>query len=245
MLLVEEHIIDKGHSLHSECDRLCFLSKNLYNASIYSIRNQYELNKEYLNYHLLDKIFIKSGNVDYRALPAKVSQQIMMVLDRNYKSYFKALASFGKNPEKFKAMPKPPKFKHKTKGRNNVIYSNQAISKTEFVKYGVLKLSGTEIRVATQIKDFSSIQQVKIIPCRNGVYKIFVVYNKQELQIKEDNGLYCGIDIGLNNLFAVAFNGKDQRNLLVNGRPLKSINQYYNKKKAELKSKLNLMQQLI
>jgi IS605 OrfB family transposase len=65
-----------------------------------------------------------------------------------------------------------------------------------------------------------------------------VIYHKAEAAPVVDNGRHCGIDVGLNNLFAVAFNSGEEP-LLVNGRPLKSINQLYNKKRAQMQSELN------
>lgn len=239
MLLVESHIIKELHSIYKECDHLCFLSKNLYNASLYNIKLRYEEDNSFLGYHQLSKRFSDENNIDYRSLPAKVSQQVMMLLERNYKSYFNALKSYSKTPSKFKGIPKSPSYKHKTKGRNIVSYTNQSLSKIEFKKNHLIKLSGTNIKFYTKIKDFNSIQQVRIIPMNNNSYKIEVIYNKQELAKVTDNGLTCGIDIGLNNLFAVAFSDHIHRSLLVSGRPLKSINQYYNKKKAEMQSKLD------
>lgn len=238
MLLVETHIINNSHKLYSECDQLCFLSKNLYNASLYNIKQKYDEDQSFLGYHELSKRFSESNNPDYRALPAKVSQQVMMLLDRNYKSYFKSLKSYQKSSEKFKGAPRPPSFKCKTKGRNVVSYTNQSLSKIEFKKNHVIKLSGTGIKFNTKIVEFDSIQQVRIVPLRNETLKIEVIYNKQEEIRVTDNGLTCGIDVGLNNLFAVVFNDKSQKSILVSGRPLKSINQYYNKKRAKMQSKL-------
>lgn len=215
-----------------------FSQKNLYNVSIYNIKQKYDEDQTFLGYHELSKRFSESDNQDYRALPAKVSQQIMMLLERNYKSYFKSLRSYQKSPEKFKGAPRPPRFKHKTKGRNVVSYTNQALSKIEFKKNNLIKLSGTDIKFNTKIVEFDSIQQVRIVPLRNETLKIEVVYERKEDLRVSDNGIYCGIDVGLNNLFAVAFSDQNKQSILVSGRPLKSINQYYNKKRAEMQSKL-------
>ena len=43
MQLVEQHIIDKSHKYFEECDKLCFLSKNLYNIALYTIKKHYDL----------------------------------------------------------------------------------------------------------------------------------------------------------------------------------------------------------
>lgn len=238
MLLVETHIIKKSHILYKECNHLCFLSKNLYNTSLYNIKIQYEKDNSFFTYHQLSKKFSSENNVDYRALPAKVSQQIMMILERNYKSYFKSLNSYRNNPYKFKGVPKPPSFKHKINGRNIVSYTSQSISKIEFKKNGLIKLSGTDISFNTKIVDFKLIKQVRIVPLKNNTFKIEVVYNKQELPNVVSNGLTCGIDIGLNNLFAVAFSDQSKQSIIISGRPLKSINQYYNKKRADIQNKL-------
>jgi IS605 OrfB family transposase len=237
MLLVEKHIIDKSHSFYKECDSLCFQSKNLYNSALHIIKNEYNKSGNYINYHEINKIFTQTNNPDYRKLPAKVSQQILLIVDRNYKSYFNALKSYIKNKSKFNSEPKSPNYKHKTNGRNIVTYTNQSILKSEYNKTGLIKLSGTNIKIRTKIYDFNLIQQVRIIPLNNQ-YKIEIVYNKQEETKVIDNGIYCGIDLGLNNLFSVVFNDKSFSNILVNGRPLKSINQYYNKERSRINKDL-------
>lgn len=240
MLLTEQHIINHKNPLFNQCDNLCFLSKNLYNAGLYHINKEYSLTKKYINYHELNKLFIETNNHDYRQLPAKVAQQTLMLLDRNFKAYFKALNDYKKNPSKYKGLPKPPSFKHKSKGRFVITYTNQTFSKILFKKTGELALTKTSIHIKTKIKDYQSIQQVRIIPTLNNEYKIEVIYDKPELPKVVDNNIYCGIDVGLNNLFAVAFNNKDIENILVTGRPLKSINQYYNKEKAKIQSELQV-----
>jgi hypothetical protein len=62
----------------------------------------------------------------YKALPAKVSQQILMVLDRNWKSFFEAQEAYKEDSSKFFGRPKLPKCKHKTEGRNILVYTIQA-----------------------------------------------------------------------------------------------------------------------
>ena len=65
MQLVEQHVIDKKHKYFEECDRLCFLSKNLYNIALYTVKKHYDLYKVYLNYNALDKIFNSTNQTDY------------------------------------------------------------------------------------------------------------------------------------------------------------------------------------
>lgn len=233
MKLVESHIINNNHTFYKECDKLCFLSKNLYNAALYKIKQQYKIDGKYLNYYQLSKTLCKENQLDFRALPSKISNQTLMLLDENYKSFFKLL----KIQKKLNGNPQSPKFKHKINGRYIVIYHAQALSKMEYKRTGLIKLSGTDIKINSNI-DFKNICQVRIVPMSNKQYKIEIIYNKQELPQIIDNNNYCGIDVGLNNLFTVAFNNSTNKNLIINGRPLKSINQYYNKKHAKIKSEL-------
>ncbi|MEH2076801.1 MAG: RNA-guided endonuclease TnpB family protein, partial [Nostoc sp.] len=99
MQLVERHIIKKNHKNYQEIDNLCFLSKNLYNAANYLIRQSLFNTGEFLNYNQVQKTLQTS--VDYKAIPAKVSQQILMILDKNWKSFKAALVSYQQNPSKF------------------------------------------------------------------------------------------------------------------------------------------------
>ena len=128
-----------------------------------------------------------------------------------------------------------PKYLDKVNGRYVATFIKQAISLREFKKTGKLRLSQTDIYISTKLTDFSYLKEVRIVP-RLHHYVIEVVY-----QVKEkthcDNGKYAGIDLGLNNLATVAFND-GSKPLVVNGRPIKSINQYYNKKKAQYQSRL-------
>lgn len=224
MILTERHIFKKTNSLYKELDMLCFLSKNLYNSALYTVRQFYFENKKYINWININNQFIKSKQIDYYALPCKVSQQTLKMVDQNMKSFFNALKV--KNSK-----PKLPKYLDKAKGRFVVTYTNQAISKTE-LKKGYIVLSKTNIRIKTKIYD---VQQVRIVP-KNNVIIVEVLY-KTDCKINNGNvKKYCGVDFGLNNLMSCGFS--DVRPMLINGKPLKSINWFYNKKKAELQSLL-------
>ena len=226
MYLTEKHIIKRTHPFYNECDRLCFQSKNIYNQGLYNVRQHYFNTKTYLNYY---------GNYDltktqecYDYLPKKVFTQTLRHVDMVFKSFFALL----KNKS---VKNKIPKYLDKVDGRYVTIFTKQAIGLREFKKTGKLRLSQTDIYIPTKLTDFTSLKEVRIVP-RTHHYVIEVVY-----QVKEKthcgNGKYAAIDLGLNNLATVAFN-EGSNPLIVNGRPLKSINQYYNKKKAQYQSRL-------
>lgn len=224
MILVEQHIIKSSNPLFKELDSFSFLSKNLYNSGLYLVRKHYFESKKFLNYYELNKLMVLEKNLDYYALPSKVSQQVLKMIEQNFKSFFKHLKVIKKG-EKVRI----PNYLDKVKGRFLLTYTDQAIS---LKKSGFIKLSKTNFYVKTDLKE---IRQVRVVP-GNQKYTIEILYNKFEKDLKPSNGKYCSIDLGVNNLITLGSNSI--KPIIINGRPLKSINQYYNKRVAELKSKL-------
>jgi IS605 OrfB family transposase len=227
MQLVEQHVIGKNDPRYAIIDEAAFRSKNLYNAALYEIRQSFIHESKYLNYNEIQRRM--QSHEAYKALPAKVSQQILMVLDRNWKSFFKALEAYNEDPSNFLGRPKLPKYKHKIEGRNILVYTIQAMSK-KGLKRGLVQPSLLPIEVQTRQED---IDQVRIVP-RKGFYVVEVVYRKDAKQAPVNSAYYAGIDIGMNNLVALTSNKPGFQSVVVNGRPVKSINQFYNKRRAEL-----------
>lgn len=236
MQLVEQHIIKSNNPFFKECDSLCFKSKNLYNACLYKIRQELIHNNNNISYDLHP---LMKNTEEYKLLPAKVSSAVLLTVQNNFKAYFKGLASFNKNPKKFKGKPKLPYYLHKTDGRFVVSYTNQAISRKIFKITGKIKLSKTNIEFKTRIVDFSMINCVRIVP-KLGYYVIELVYTIPDTELKQNNNRYAAIDLGINNLATLTSNVKGIQPIIINGKPLKSINQYYNKKNAELSSVLEV-----
>ena len=224
MRLVEQHIIKKSDNRYGELAEQLHLSKNLYNAGLYAIRQHYFAEKKFLRYENVNQQFVDSKNVDYYALPTKVSQQTLKMVEQNFKSFFGLLKLKDGTKKRI------PKYLDK-EGNFQLIYTVQAISKVELRK-GFIKLSGTNVRIETTRR---KIQQVRVIPKGNHIC-IEVVYQTQEPPAKENNGRYASIDLGLNNLACVTSN--TIKPIIINGKPLKSVNQFFNKRKAELQSKL-------
>jgi putative transposase len=232
MHLVEQHIIDKQDPRWSAIDAACFLSKNLYNAANYIVRQEYIFNRCFISYHKLDKLM--KYNPDYCALPRKVSQWVLKQVEHDWRTFFAAHAEWETHPEKFQGTPRLPKYKHKTDGRNLLTYTSQAIGKRAFKKKGVIQPSGLDITVQTQQKSFD---QVRIVP-RKTHYVVEIVYTAPDQPTNVNSQRVVAIDIGLDNLATVTSNQPDFVPLLVNGRPLKAINQFYNKERARLQSQL-------
>jgi IS605 OrfB family transposase len=232
MQLAERHIIKSTEHRFAEIDKLAFKSKNLYNAANYVIRQSFIYGWGYVNYNEMNRL-MKSHQA-YKVLPAKVSQQILMILDKNWKSFFEAVKAYKADSSKFTGSPKLPKYKDKVKGRNILVYTIQAISSKQ-LKKGIVKLSGTNLSIKTHIEP-DRICQVRLVP-KCDSYVIEVIYDEPE-PTSSDHKFVASIDLGLNNLAALTSNQPGFIPLLINGRPLKSINQFYNKRKARLQSQL-------
>jgi putative transposase len=229
MQLVEQHVMKHTDSRYQAIDEAAFASKNLYNAANYLIRQSFIHEGVYLCYEEMHTR-MKSHEA-YKALPRKVSQQVLRLLHKNWVSFFKAIEAFKRDPSQFLGRPCLPKYKDKQHGRNILVYTIQAISK-HGLKRGLLQPSGLPLEVQTK---HTSINQVRSIP-RAGYYVVEVIYEQAETQADVDPDLYAGIDIGIANLATLTSNKVGFLPRIVNGRPLKSMNQYYNKRKADLQS---------
>ena len=247
MQFVEKHIINKNHKLYLECDQLCFKSKNLYNYANYLVHQEFinttkekELGNRtfanYLNYNAINRILIDTKQFDMYELPIKVSNQTLMILDKNWKSFFKSIKDYSKNKSKYKAKPNLPKYLDKIKGRFICVYEKGAISKKR-LKHGIVALSKTNIEISSRKEN---VNMVRIVP-RLGYYIIEVVYTVPDVQLLFNNNQYLSLDLGVSNLATLTSNCINFKPIIINGKPLKSMNQYYNKKYAERKSKLELV----
>lgn len=227
-----EIIMLKGKN-KKEAQRLCHLSKNLYNIANYEMRQSFLSGMKKSNYQI-SKEFAKNNQPDYRALPAQCSQQIINLLEKNWQSFFKSAKDRKKNPKKYKGRPRLPRYKKKD-GYNVLIITSQQIS-SKLTRYGYLKFpKGIDLKIKTRIQ-LEHIQQIRIVP-EATCFKCEIVYEKEIVKnenLKEENKI--SIDLGVNNLATMFINDKAFLSCIINGRPLKSINQFYNKKLAVLKS---------
>jgi IS605 OrfB family transposase len=230
-------VIERHDPRFAIIDAAAFKSKNLYNAALYEMRQAFILQGRRFSYNQMDKLMQR--HEAYKELPAKVAQQVLKQLDDAWTSYFEACESYREDPSKFTGRPRLPKYKHKTSGRNLLVYTLQALSGGRgngALQRGIIKPSGLPISVKTK-QNPSAIDQARIVP-KKGYYIVEVVYERTEKQAPLNPNWYAGIDLGIDNLAAVAANKPGFQSVVVNGRSLKSINQFYNKRKAELQKAL-------
>jgi putative transposase len=176
---------------------------------------------------------VAENNIDYRAMSGSSSQQVLMALDKNLKSYFSAIKAWKRDNKKFTGCPKFPKYKHKTKGRNVFSYSYaQFRHRGDFIYFP--KKEGLP-PLRTNCKE-GTVKQIRFAP-KSDCYVIEVVYESIVKKQLDDNNRIMSIDLGVNNLASIVTNVSNKP-ILIDGRRLKSINQYYNKKRSDIQKQL-------
>ena len=219
---------------------LCHLSKNLYNEANYRVKTAYEKeidngHKKWMRYNELERQLKDSPN--YQGLPDHVAQQCLKLVDKNWKAFFKAIKDWKKNPEKYEQKPEPPKYKPKT-GENLIVFTNQTSRIKQDKKTGKfylhfhykanlppVQVNGDRVR---------ELQQVRILP-RGSYYILEIVYYKDLLKAQLCKDRIIAIDLGVRNTVTVV-NNVGLRPFIVKGGPVKSINQYFNKLLAKVRS---------
>ncbi len=170
--------------------------------------------------------YMKTQDV-YRAMPYSTCSQICIQEKcREWRSFYKAAASYKKDPGKFWGRPKRPGYLDSKKGRGAIVITSQNFSVAEdrtITMPGFLR--GISIRARHE-----NVRQIRVITDKRSI-RILLMY-KQEAQGQNAGGSTMGIDLGVDNLITAGFLCGEP--LIINGRPLKSINRYYNKKKAAL-----------
>jgi len=233
MILVERQIIRKSNENWKQIDYMSFIAKNLYNQAIYFLKNHYQETGKHMRYFELDKYFRTNLPENYTILPNNSSQQLLKSIDINYRSFFKLMITWKKNKDILNGCPKPPKYKDKIKGRCLIEFTKNQFN----IKSGFLYLPRkTKINpIPTKIE---KAQHVRIVPQSN-CYVLEIIYEKKNKELITDEIKDClAIDLGVNNLCSIVSNKPGVKPLLISGLPLKSMNQFYNKKLASMKSQL-------
>lgn len=240
-LRTEKHVIRQSHPGYGILMDFCRRSKSLYNHANYLVRQRFIKEDVWLRYETLDKLLRQDReHPDYRNMPtAQSAQQVLKLLDNNWKSFFAAIKDWKEHPEKYLGRPKIPGYLKKD-GHQCLILTNQNCR----IKNGVLEFpkafEGFSISPRFLSDErFLSFQQVRMLPGKDRV-TVELVYRISLDDIKGYNGRCISIDIGVNNLAAVVNNWGDMP-FVINGRPLKSMNQFTNKERAYYQSVLKIV----
>ena len=219
---------------------LSHLSKNLYNKTLYEVRQHYFDNGEYLNYY--DAYDQLKTNWNYEVLPSQVAQQTMKQVDRGFKSFFNLVEK--KRENKYDADVSPPSYLSKD-GFYTLEYPSQSFQvKDDHIRLGVPRAYRdefdcdlTEIQIPftyDEVRD-ANIKRVQILPKADAQYFEYrVLYEQDVEEVETIDGSWLGIDLGVDNLATCV----DHRghSFIVDGRHLKSQNRWFNKRLAHYQS---------
>lgn len=231
---VEQTQINKNHPMYKTIDEFCFRSKNLYNYANYIIRQEFINNKRWIKYYELDKLLQKEEV--YKLLMSQASQCTLQVLDKSWKSFFVAIKDWNKNPSKYLGMPKLPKYKKKDGRFTWFLKNNQIYFEDGYLWFKLKVFNGYKFKTHLTNKD--RIISIRFVP-RGSIYVLEVVYEKEIEENLRESKRICSIDLGINN-FATITNNIGAMPIIINGRGIKSINQYWNKRKAKIQSELKI-----
>ena len=213
---------------------LCHIAKNLTNHAIYNVRQYYFAEREYLNYQKNYALLKNSDN--YKTLNSNMAQQILKEVDCSFKSFFGLLKLAKKGKYSFKDCRLPnylPKDGYATlvigfvrlNGGKLILPFSRSYKKTH---------KAVEIKIPLVLAD-KKIKEIRIIPRANArFFEIQYIYEAECIQRNLNTSNALAIDLGINNLVtAVSSMGKS---FIIDGRKLKSINQWFNKENARLQS---------
>ena len=232
MLLTSEYIITDQTGLLSKC---AHGANNMYNAALYQVRQSFFKHRKFFSYNELDKLFkIKYQQRECMAYHevgyVQSAQQTIKEVLNIWSCYFKALKAFYKNSSKFSGKPHIPSYLEK--GNRHLFFVTNQSAKNKN-GYLVIPKLGIHLKLDQRVK---KIKQVALKPLSKQRFRILVQYEVSDSVMKPDNGVYIGIDPGLDNAFTCVTNG-NQCPLIINGKGPKSVNQYYNKQRAILSRK--------
>lgn len=235
MLIVERHF-NKGNP---ELVRLCGLARELYNRTNYLMRQSWFSQKGVQGFRSMPGINVlidETKDLDcFRDFGnTKIAKQVIRKVLTDWSNFYKALRAFKRDPSRFDHYPRPPKYKDELA---QVIFYNETIKGGQSGR-GLTRLTATNN--CFSIKSDRPYKQVIITPKHFG-FIIEVQYEAPSVtKPKLSRKKACTIDLGLNNLAAVTLD--QQRPILVNGRIVKGINQWYNKRPCKNRARKRYFQ---
>lgn len=230
-MVVEQQAIRPSHPKYKIIDEMCFHSKDLYNYANYLIRQNFIINKEYIPYQKMNSD-LKTHEL-YKLCMSQPANCLLRRLDKAWKSYFESIKDWNKNPSKYLGKPKIPKYLKKDGRYCWEIPNNTCFIKDGYIVFKMKKLN--DIKWKTHL--VGRLIQVRFVPngCNYIMEAVVEEEQKEAPQLNQNN--IASIDLGVDN-FVTLTNNIGLNPIIINGRIIKSINQFYNKRRAELQSKL-------
>lgn len=220
MRLVERHIVKDNRF-----EEVCHKSGLLYNYVLYNVRQGIFSNSYLKEYEFSTKLN-RENQFDFRNLPCSVSQQVIAQVFSVIKGWMRSVKEFEKSPSKFHSKPKLPKYKNGKK-QNMIVFTTSACRIRDKHIYFIKNIIQS---IKTNVRK-EELKQVRIVP-QATCYVVEVIYERKEqnLDLQKDN--FLSVDLGLNNLCTCTSN-VNQKFFIVNGKVVKSFNQWFNKTKVK------------
>lgn len=233
-LTVKQQVKHLSKEEYSIIRELCHTAKNLANEAIYNVRQYYFTEGEYLNYEKNYALLKESSN--YKKLNSNMAQQILKEVDGSFKSFFGLLKLAKKGRYSFKDCNLPyylPK-----DGFTTLVIGFVRLNQNKLILPYSNRFRKTHKPVAVRIPPIlvdKHIKEIRIIPkCKARFFEIQYTYETECFQRNLNKNNALALDLGINNLVtAVSSTG---RTFIVDGKKLKSINQWFNKENARLQS---------
>ena len=240
-LTVKQHVKHLSKEDYMNLRTLCHTAKNLYNQAVYNVRQYYFDESEYLNYQKNYALLKSSEN--YKTLNSNMAQQILKEVDGCFKSFFGLLKLAKRGKYRYSDI-KLPGYLPKDGFTTLVIGFVRLNNNTLILPYSQAYKKGhssIEIKLPPVLQD-KKIKEIRIIPKEKArFFEIQYTYEVEEVQRNLDQTKALAIDLGINNLMTCCTS--DCRSFIIDGRRLKSMNQWFNKENARLQS-LNAKQHL-
>ena len=233
MILVEQQIIKSNHPHFNELRDLMNVSKSLYNMALYNVRQHYfeSKNDDSVKYKFLSYVenWKKLKETDtFKVLDSHCGQEIIKLVDKSFKSFFTLICK--KKQGEYQERINIPHYKKEGE------YCPLIFPQFPKIKNGIIKVPKSKMIFKTKVEN---VKQFRFIHKGNHIV-LEVLYEVEEPALLEDNNHYAAIDLGIDNLCSVSSNCCNS--FIINGKPVKSINQYYNKKKAKLQKRVKKCQ---
>ena len=233
-LTVKQQVKHLSKEDYKTIKELCHIAKNLANEAIYNVRQYYFTEGKFLKYEKNYTLLKNSPN--YKALNSNMAQQILKEVDGSFKSFFGLLKLAKQGKYAFKDCKLPhylPKDEYATlvigfvrlNGNKLILPFSNSFKKTH---------KAVEITIPPVLLD-KKVKEIRILPKANArFFEIQYIYEAECIQRNLNTQNALVLDLGINNLVtAVSSTG---RSFIIDGRKIKSINQWFNKENARLQS---------
>ena len=252
MLLTYKFEVNLNNKQSIILGHLCYASSKLFNVGNYERKEYKSLGFDIMPDWYNQKKRLKD-NIWYKSLPSQTAQEVLKILDKSWKSYFVLHHKWEyKNSHNLlkenEGEPSSPYYKKEGSHSNIRYLSNGFKPMDDKIRFSIPKALKNHLKEKYNIEDeffyiklkkrFDYIKEVEFSYITNNRYKVYIIYEKEDKSLKEDNSKYISIDIGLNNLLTLYnINGES---IIYSGSSLKNTIYYFSKEIAKTKSKLDL-----